>query len=82
MAGAILAARLRRVPVVLDGFVVCSAAAVLKALDKTALDHCLAGHVSAERAHAAALESHGQDADPRPRHAARRRVRARRSRSA
>ena len=60
MAGAILAARLRRTPVVLDGFVVCSAAAVLKALDETALDHCLAGHVSAERAHREALERLGK----------------------
>ncbi len=55
VAGAILAARLRRTPVVLDGFVVCAAAAVLQALDKTALDHCLAGHASAERAHRAVL---------------------------
>ncbi len=51
MAGAVLAARLRKTPVMLDGFVVCSAAAVLQALDASALDHCLAGHVSAERAH-------------------------------
>jgi nicotinate-nucleotide--dimethylbenzimidazole phosphoribosyltransferase len=55
MAGAILAARRQRVPVLLDGFVVCSAAAVLHALDPAALDHCLAGHVSAENAHARAL---------------------------
>jgi nicotinate-nucleotide--dimethylbenzimidazole phosphoribosyltransferase len=55
MAGAILAARHRRVPVVLDGFVVCAAAAVLHALNPAALDHCLAGHVSAENAHARAL---------------------------
>jgi nicotinate-nucleotide--dimethylbenzimidazole phosphoribosyltransferase len=60
MAGAILAARLRRTPVLLDGFVVTSAAAVLHALDKTALDHCLAGHVSAERAHREALERLGK----------------------
>jgi nicotinate-nucleotide--dimethylbenzimidazole phosphoribosyltransferase len=60
MAGAILAARLRRTPVVLDGFVVCSAAAVLHALDRTALDHCLAGHVSAERAHREALNRIGK----------------------
>jgi nicotinate-nucleotide--dimethylbenzimidazole phosphoribosyltransferase len=60
MAGAILAARLRRTPVVLDGFVVCSAAAVLLALDSSALDHCLAGHVSAERAHAQALTRLGK----------------------
>src|SRR6185437_15541390 len=55
MAGAILGARHQRVPVLLDGFVVCSAAAVLHALDPRALDHCLAGHVSAENAHARAL---------------------------
>jgi nicotinate-nucleotide--dimethylbenzimidazole phosphoribosyltransferase len=60
MAGAILAARLRRTPVLLDGFVVCSAAAVLHALDPTALDHCLAGHVSAERAHKYALKLIGK----------------------
>ena len=55
MAGAILGARHQRVPVILDGFVVCSAAAVLHAMDPHALDHCLAGHVSAENAHARAL---------------------------
>ena len=60
MAGAILAARLRRTPVVLDGFVVCSAAAVLQALDATALDHCVAGHVSAERAHREVLTRLGK----------------------
>jgi nicotinate-nucleotide--dimethylbenzimidazole phosphoribosyltransferase len=60
MAGAILAARLRRTPVVLDGFVVCSAAAVLQALEASALDHCLAGHVSAERAHGEALKRLGK----------------------
>jgi nicotinate-nucleotide--dimethylbenzimidazole phosphoribosyltransferase len=60
IAGAILAARLRRTPVVLDGFVVSAAAAVLQALDATALDHCLAGHVSAERAHAQALRRLGK----------------------
>jgi nicotinate-nucleotide--dimethylbenzimidazole phosphoribosyltransferase len=60
MAGAILAARIRRVPVLLDGFVVCSAAAVLQAVDSSALDHCLAGHVSAESAHAAVLRRLGK----------------------
>jgi nicotinate-nucleotide--dimethylbenzimidazole phosphoribosyltransferase len=55
MAGAILGARHQRTPVLLDGFVVCAAAAVLHALDPGALDHCLAGHVSSENAHAKAL---------------------------
>jgi nicotinate-nucleotide--dimethylbenzimidazole phosphoribosyltransferase len=56
MAGAILAARMSRIPVIIDGFVATSAAAVLHALDPGALDHCLFGHVSAEPAHARALE--------------------------
>ena len=60
MAGAILAARIQRVPVVLDGFVVCSAAAVLHALDPSALDHCIAGHVSAESAHPEVLRRLGK----------------------
>jgi nicotinate-nucleotide--dimethylbenzimidazole phosphoribosyltransferase len=60
MAGAILAARLQRVPVVLDGYVVTAAAAVLHALDPSALDHCIAGHVSAEGAHREVLERLGK----------------------
>jgi nicotinate-nucleotide--dimethylbenzimidazole phosphoribosyltransferase len=60
IAGAILAARIQRVPVLLDGFVVCAAAAVLVALDERALDHCLAGHVSAESAHAEVLRRLGK----------------------
>lgn len=55
MVGAILAARMSRIPVIIDGFVATSAAAVLHALDAGALDHCLFGHVSAEPAHARAL---------------------------
>ena len=51
---------MRRTPVLLDGFVVCSAAAVLLALDDAALDHCLAAHVSAERAHRHALKLLGK----------------------
>ena len=60
IAGAILAARLQRVPVLLDGFVVCAGAAVLQALDPTALDHCMAGHVSAESAHREVLRRLGK----------------------
>jgi nicotinate-nucleotide--dimethylbenzimidazole phosphoribosyltransferase len=59
IAGAILGARTERVPVVIDGYVVTSAAAVLHALDATALDHCMAGHLSAEGAHAEVLERIG-----------------------
>jgi nicotinate-nucleotide--dimethylbenzimidazole phosphoribosyltransferase len=59
MVGAILAARIERVPVILDGFVVTAAAAVLHALNPAALDHCLAAHVSAEAPHAAVLKRLG-----------------------
>lgn len=59
-AGAILAARTQRVPVILDGYVVCAAAAVLHALSPTVLDHCIAGHRSAEGAHGAVLERLGK----------------------
>jgi nicotinate-nucleotide--dimethylbenzimidazole phosphoribosyltransferase len=60
IAGAILAARTQGVPVVLDGYVVCAAAAVLHALDPSTLDHCMAGHVSAEGAHRAVLARLGK----------------------
>ncbi len=52
ICGAILAARLARTPVLLDGFTCTAAAAVLHALDHHALDHCLVSHRSAEPAHA------------------------------
>ncbi len=51
MAGAMLRARILRIPVILDGFIACSAAAVLHAANSSALDHCIAGHTSAEAAH-------------------------------
>jgi nicotinate-nucleotide--dimethylbenzimidazole phosphoribosyltransferase len=60
MAGAILAARMERAPVLLDGYVVCAAAAILHAIDPSSIDHCLAGHVSAEGAHARVLEKLGK----------------------
>jgi nicotinate-nucleotide--dimethylbenzimidazole phosphoribosyltransferase len=60
IAGAILAARVQRVPVLLDGFVVCAGAAILRALDPAALDHCMAAHVSAESAHAEVLRRLGK----------------------
>ena len=60
MAGAMLAARHRRIPVILDGFIACSAAAVLHQAVAGALDHCLAGHVSAEAAHGRLLTALGQ----------------------
>jgi len=56
ICGAIIAARLSRIPVLLDGYVVCSAAAVLHSIDSNALDHCLVAHVSAEPGHKHLLE--------------------------
>ena len=41
LAGAIMAARVQRVPVVLDGYAPCAAGAVLAALRADVLDHCL-----------------------------------------
>jgi nicotinate-nucleotide--dimethylbenzimidazole phosphoribosyltransferase len=55
LAGALLAARMRRVAVLLDGFVVGAAAAVLHALHPEALSHAQAAHRSAEPAHGAML---------------------------
>lgn len=57
MCGAILAARFRHVPVVLDGFVATAAAVPLFAMAEGALDHCVAGHVSAEAGHRRLLSS-------------------------
>jgi nicotinate-nucleotide--dimethylbenzimidazole phosphoribosyltransferase len=60
MAGAILAARLQRIPVVLDGYVATAAAAILHAIHPSTLDHCVAGHLSAEGAHQDVLERIGK----------------------
>lgn len=60
IVGAILAARMEMIPVVLDGFAVTAAAAVLFKAHPGALDHCLAGHVSAEPGHRRLLEKLGK----------------------
>ena len=59
IAGAITAARLLRIPVILDGFICCAAAACLKAVSADALDHTVAGHQSAEHAHGRMLDRLG-----------------------
>jgi len=61
MAGAILCARHLRVPVLLDGFICTAAAAVLECAHPGALDHALAGHLSAEGGHARLLHHLGKD---------------------
>lgn len=51
ICGAVLRARSLRIPVILDGFICSSAAAVLIRDDSDALAHCLIGHESAEPGH-------------------------------
>ncbi len=60
IAGAIIAARRARVPVVLDGYACTAAAAVLFAADPRALDHCIVAHRSAEPGHRRLLEKLGK----------------------
>lgn len=60
MAGAVLAARVEKIPVIIDGYVATAAAAVLHAANPTALDHCIVGHVSAEPGHTKVLEKLGK----------------------
>ena len=60
IGGAIMAARLQRVPVLLDGYVATAAAAILHAMDPLSIDHVIAGHVSAEGAHADVLARLGK----------------------
>jgi nicotinate-nucleotide--dimethylbenzimidazole phosphoribosyltransferase len=56
MAGATLAARLLRVPVLLDGFPGTAAVAFMEAFQPGALDHCRVSHASAEAGHAMLCE--------------------------
>ncbi|GAB4292346.1 MAG: nicotinate-nucleotide--dimethylbenzimidazole phosphoribosyltransferase [Roseovarius sp.] len=60
MAGAILRARLCRIPVILDGFICTAAAACLEAARPGALEHAVAGHVSGEAGHGRLLERLGK----------------------
>ena len=60
MAGAILRARSLRIPVILDGFICTAAACCLHVTQEGALDHAVAGHQSAEGAHARMLEALGK----------------------
>ncbi|MEO3998848.1 nicotinate-nucleotide--dimethylbenzimidazole phosphoribosyltransferase [Mesorhizobium sp. CAU 1732] len=56
MFGATLAARLHRIPVMLDGFVSTAASAPLARITDGGLDHAIAGHVSAEAQHRKLLD--------------------------
>ena len=62
IAGALVAARFGRVPVILDGYVATAAAAAVFSVSSNALEHCIASHVSAEPAHRRLLEKLGKQA--------------------
>lgn len=51
MAGAMVRARVLRIPLILDGFICSAAAACLAMAQEGALDHAVAGHLSAEGGH-------------------------------
>lgn len=57
IAGAVLAARHRLVPVILDGYVVTASVAPMFKDNPAILDHCLAGHRSAEPGHRRILDA-------------------------
>ncbi|MGR3662407.1 MAG: nicotinate-nucleotide--dimethylbenzimidazole phosphoribosyltransferase [Paracoccaceae bacterium] len=61
MVGAMARARMENIPVILDGFICCAAAATLEAAQSGALDHAVAGHVSVEAGHEALLAQLGKD---------------------
>lgn len=58
MAGAVAEARMRRIPVLLDGFIATAAVACLSDIPG-ALEHVIAAHQSAEGAHGALLQKLG-----------------------
>ena len=60
MAAAVVAARQRNLPVLLDGYVVTAAALPLHAAAPGALDHCRVGHCSAEPGHRRLVQQLGQ----------------------
>lgn len=61
MVGAIAGARAKSIPVILDGFICSAAAACLAHAKEGALDHAVAGHLSAEGAHAEILRHLGKE---------------------
>jgi len=60
MLGALVAARHQKVPVIIDGYVATTAAAIAHAVNPAAINHCLFAHVSAEGDHARVLSKMGQ----------------------
>jgi nicotinate-nucleotide--dimethylbenzimidazole phosphoribosyltransferase len=57
LAGAIVGAAARRIPIVLDGFIVSAAALLAQAIAPEAIGYCIAAHRSQEPGHRIALEA-------------------------
>ncbi len=55
IAGSVISARLKSIPVLLDGFICTAAASSLILFDKMILDHCRISHLSSEQGHAKIL---------------------------
>jgi nicotinate-nucleotide--dimethylbenzimidazole phosphoribosyltransferase len=55
LAGMILEAASRRIPVLLDGFIVAAAALLARSIDANAIEYCIAAHRSRELGHSVAL---------------------------
>lgn len=56
IAGATLAARFSKIPVILDGFASTTAASILEVARPDSLSHCLVSHKSAEKGHSLLLK--------------------------
>jgi nicotinate-nucleotide--dimethylbenzimidazole phosphoribosyltransferase len=59
LAGALLAAAQRRIPILLDGFIVGAAALLAQAIAPDSIGYCIAAHRSRELGHAVALRQLG-----------------------
>ena len=60
ITGAVIAARMGRVPVLLDGYSCTAAAAILHCIDPALTDHCVVAHCSAEPGHIRLLQAIGK----------------------
>ncbi len=60
MFAAVISARMKRVPVLIDGYVASAAAAIAHAINSSALSHCQIAHCSAEPGHRLLAEELGK----------------------
>ena len=57
IAGSVISARMKSIPVLLDGFITTAAASTLIRFKKDILDHCLVSHLSSEPGHVRILNN-------------------------